>query len=97
LTAFLFFDKLNVMKTEHGDKLTRCPKLGDEMTFSYCLRESGELPCTRIINCWRAVFDVEDELRRILTPDNWNRLTATQPKDKVLSLIELIEKAKAKK
>ncbi len=85
------------MKTEHDEKMIRCPKLGDEMTFSYCRRESGDLPCARIINCWQAAFDVTDVLNRVLTPDQWARFISAKPKEKALSLIELIEKAKAKK
>ena len=45
------------MKTEHDDKLIRCPKLGDEMTFAYCLREAGDFPCSRIILCWSPPLD----------------------------------------
>ncbi len=82
------------MNNEHDDKLIRCPKLGDEMTFSYCLRESGDLPCARIVTCWQAAFDVTEFLKRSLTPDQWTRFTGTQPKEKVLTLIDLIEKAK---
>jgi len=85
------------MKTEHDEKMIRCPKLGDEMKFSYCLREAGDLPCARIIPCWQAFFDVTKELKCVLTPDQWARFISAKPKEKVLSLIELIEKAKAKK
>ncbi len=31
------------MEQDIPNQLIRCPKLGDEMTFSYCLRESGDL------------------------------------------------------
>lgn len=82
------------MKTEHDSKITRCPKLGDEMAFSYCLREAGESPCARIVTCWRAAFDVEEVLKQILSPDDLERFRLTAPKDKVTSLIELIERAK---
>lgn len=85
------------MKTEHDNKMSRCPKLGDEMTFSYCLREAGDLPCARIFTCWEAVFDVMDVLKRALTPAQWNRFAGTELKEKVLTLVELIEKAKGQK
>jgi hypothetical protein len=85
------------MKTEHDEKIIRCPKLGDEMTFSYCRCESGDLPCARIIACWQVAFDVTDVLKRVLTPDQWARFISAKPKEKALSLIELIEKSKAKK
>ena len=85
------------MKTLHDSKLIRCPKLGDEMMFAYCFEESGDLPCTRIIRCWQASFDVEAVLKEHLTDRQWTQFSYAQPKDKVISLIELIEAAKAKK
>jgi len=82
------------MKTDHDDKLIRCPKLGDEMTFSYCLKEAGSLPCARIIQCWFRSFDIEALLRDQLTTDEWERFANPPTKDKLISLIEIIEKAK---
>jgi hypothetical protein len=83
------------MNTPHDSKLIRCPKLGDEMTFGYCLQESGDLPCARIIQCWQAAFDVAALLKKHLTPEQWKRFTCAEPKDKVINLIEIIEKAKS--
>lgn len=85
------------MKIQHDSKLTRCPKLGNEITFSYCLQESGEFPCLRIVRCWSSFFDVEYLLKEKLTPEKWNSFINLQSKDKVISLIELIEAAKVKK
>ena len=82
------------MKTEYDHKLTRCPKLGDEMTFAYCRQEAGDLPCARIIQCWFMFFDAAAWLQENLTPEKWERFTCAQPKDKVTHLIEIIEKAK---
>jgi hypothetical protein len=82
------------MKTEHDHKLIRCPKLGDEMTFAYCLREAGDLPCARIVQCWFLFFDVAALVKENLTHEQWERFTCAQPKDKVTSLLEIIEKAK---
>lgn len=85
------------MKKELADKLIRCPRLGDEMTFAYCLKESGALPCARIIHCWSLFFDVESFMKAQMPPEKFEQFMNAQPKDKVTSLIELIEKAKAKK
>ena len=85
------------MKNRHEDKLIRCPKLGDEMTFAYCLRESGEFPCQQIVRCWSLSFDVEAFLKEKLTPEKYECFVNTQQKNKVTNLIELIEAAKAKK
>ena len=85
------------MKTEYDHKLIRCPKLGDEMTLSYCLQESGDLPCLRIMRCWSSSFDVESILKDQLTPEKLEKFLSSQPKDKVTSLLELIETAKKRK
>ena len=96
MTAFLFLAKL-ISMTRENDKLMRCPRLGDEITFFYCLRESGAFPCSRIVSCWSAVFDVESFLRKNMTAQDWESFNNTQPKNKVTSLIEIIETAKRKK
>lgn len=82
------------MKTPHDHKITRCPKLGDEIAFAYCLREAGDLPCARIIFCWQAAFDAAALLQENLTQEELKRFTETLPKDKVVSLIEILEKTK---
>jgi hypothetical protein len=84
------------MTREINDKLVRCPRLGDEMSFSYCLRESGALPCSRIISCWSVAFDVESFLHKNMSDQDWQNFDNAQPKDKVTSLIEIIEAAKRK-
>jgi hypothetical protein len=80
-----------------NDKLMRCPRLGHEITFSYCLRESGALPCSRIISCWSPMFDVENFLHKNMTTQEWESFNKAQPKDKLTSLVEIIEAAKRKK
>ncbi len=82
------------MKTEHDHKLTRCPKLGDEMTFAYCLQEAGDLPCARVVTCWQAAFDVVSVLKEQLSDKQWETFNGAKPKDKVSSLLELIERVK---
>ena len=75
----------------------RCPRLGREVTFAYCQREGGDLPCPRILACWQPYFPVETYLRKKLTQTEWNRCFNRQPQDKVTTLIELIEAAKKRK
>jgi hypothetical protein len=72
----------------------RCPRLGGDVTFAYCEQEGGDLPCLRIIACWQPFFPVEAYLRSRLTPEQWDTWSARKPRDKVVTLIELIEEAK---
>jgi hypothetical protein len=85
------------MEQEIINKMMRCPRLGDEITFSYCLQESGDLPCARIVRCWSSCFDVESLLKQTMATDKWDRFANSRHPDKVTSLIEMIEAAKAKK
>lgn len=72
----------------------RCPRLGGEVKFFYCAREGGDLPCLRIIDCWQAFFPVETYLRGRMSQESWEKFSRQVPKNKVATLIELIEAAK---
>ncbi len=72
----------------------RCPRLGGEVTFGYCLKEGGDIPCPRILTCWQPFFAVETYLRENLTREQWERCFEREPKAKVMSLVELIEEAR---
>jgi hypothetical protein len=72
----------------------RCPKLGGQVTFGYCRREGGNLPCQRALVCWGIYFPVEDHLRARMSDDEWLRCFMTPVKPRVTSLLECIEAAK---
>jgi hypothetical protein len=72
----------------------RCPRLGHHVAFSYCRSENRGLPCFKTLDCWFERFDVEEYLRRRLSLDEWERAFEKPPKEKVVSLLELIEQAK---
>jgi len=42
------------------------------MTFAYCLQESGDMPCLRIVRCWSTCFDIAAFLKEIMVPEQWN-------------------------
>ena len=86
------------MENRHNNPLEiRCPRLGGEVSLVYCLREGGDIPCPRTILCWQPYFDVETHLRAKLTEEQWDRCFAKTPKEKIVSLVELIEAAKKRK
>jgi hypothetical protein len=72
----------------------RCPRLGDEVPFSYCEREAGELPCRQVVRCWEVGFPVETYLRESLAPEVWGRFCGQIPKDRVMTLLDCVEAAK---
>ncbi|MGD0279026.1 MAG: hypothetical protein ABSC11_06945 [Smithella sp.] len=67
------------------------------MFLSYCLKESGDLPCSRIVLCWSFCFDITALLKKTMSPEQWDKFINLRSNDKVISLIEIIEAAKAKK
>jgi len=72
----------------------RCPKLGGQVTFAYCRKEGGTLPCQRAVLCWQHCFPVEAFLKSILNEDQWELWYNQSPKEKMITLIELIEGAR---
>ena len=72
----------------------RCPRLGGEVTFAYCRVEGGDLPCMRIVACWQRCLPIEDYLNEKLAPSQLERFAEQQPKERIITLVELIEAAK---
>lgn len=81
-------------ETPYDEMLIRCPKLGGEVTFAYCRKEAGKIPCSRTIVCWQLRFPVHSVLRSLMSDEEWNLSFSQEPKPKVISLVELIERAK---
>lgn len=73
--------------------LIRCPRLGGEAPLTYCLQEAGDLPCHRIAFCWQPFFPVEAYLRKMLPQQKWEQFVERKPKEKIASLLELVEEA----
>ena len=73
----------------------RCPRLGGDVVFQYCM-QSGEDGgcCFKILDCWWELFDVVTYLQKIIPREKFEKLVDSRPKPKVLSILELIEKAK---
>jgi len=86
------------MLNDHDQDINaRCPRLGHELTFGYCRRETGGKPCRLILDCWWERFDVRSFLRAHLSEDAMaqvERAGAAPPPSKVLSLVDMIQQAK---
>jgi hypothetical protein len=79
-------------KTQHDARKRRCPMLGHDLTFEYCRRSGGQIPCRRIFDCWWETFDVEGWVRGNYTEEQVAALLAPK-QDKAVTLFELIRKA----
>lgn len=74
----------------------RCRLLGHQVPFQYCRSSNQDLPCRKIMDCWWERVEIEPYLRDNFTPEELNRSVFAESKTKIVSLIELIEKAKKK-
>ncbi len=81
-------------KPPGDDYRIRCPRLGHQISFSYCREENRGIPCFKTLDCWHRHFPVEAYLRETLTDEEWRRSFDTPSKTKMASLLELIEQAK---
>ncbi|HUT01351.1 MAG TPA: hypothetical protein VM031_02770 [Phycisphaerae bacterium] len=79
--------------TAHDHRVRRCPMLGHDVPFSYCRAPGREIPCAKIGDCWYETFDVETFVRAHYNEEQVQQILAP-PRDKVLSIVELIEKAR---
>ena len=71
----------------------RCPRLGQQIHFSYCRHENMGRPCFKTLDCWYIHFQVVEHLQLELSPSEWNDAFEKPTTPKMLSLAELIEKA----
>jgi len=80
------------MNTEHDDQEIYCRMLGHPLRFSYCRSTDGNAPCRKIIDCWYQRFPVEKFLHDNFPKSVLEKIGAPL-RDKVLTLLELIEQA----
>ena len=78
---------------QHDQQKRYCPMLGHELHFSYCRSPGSDLPCRKIFDCWFRIFDVEGFIRGHFSQDDIEKINAPR-RDKSLTLLELIEKAR---
>ncbi len=88
---------MSVEADGYDSLLIRCPRLGGEVTFAYCRMEGDDFPCMRIIQCWEACLPIAGFLRKTLTPAQAERFREQRPKEKLVSLVELVETTKREK
>ena len=87
--------KLKITPPENSFQI-RCPRLGQQIHFSYCRQENMGLPCFKALDCWHIHFRVVDYLRQELTGVEWEESFEKPRTPKIVSLARLIEKAQKK-
>jgi hypothetical protein len=82
------------MLEEYDRLITRCLSLGGEVPFRYCRTVNEDLPCRRIILCWKFRLEISKFLVEHYSIDQIQSALSPPTKSKVETIIELIEKAK---
>ena len=77
----------------HDAKKMYCRMLGHHVTFAYCRQPGAKQPCRKIFDCWCNTFNIVQFMQDHFTDEEIKAILAP-PKDKVMSLLELIEQAK---
>ena len=84
-----------VKKKEEFDGLEMyCSRLGHEVPFKYCWQAEIELPCPRIVNCWKTQIPIESYLWEKYDENALDRVLHPQKPGKIVSLIEEVRKHK---
>ena len=78
------------MITENDNRTRRCPRLGHDLSFSYCRKPGDEIPCPKIFDCWWESFDIKAFMEENY-PDDIIKQVNKPPELKTQSLLELIQ------
>jgi hypothetical protein len=79
---------------QHDQRQLYCRRLGHHLGFGYCRTASDGRPCGLILDCWFETFDVASFMEEQYSREEIAAATAP-PRAKMVTLVELIEKARA--
>jgi len=80
-----------------NDEFTiRCPRLGHQISFSYCRVENNGHPCFKALDCWHSYFDVHAYFKEKLTDPEFEKAFVNVGAPKLLSLLDLINQVREK-
>jgi hypothetical protein len=83
----------NCIMEKYDNHENYCRKLGHYVQFKYCRTVADRLPCSMIQDCWFEIIPVQEYLQRNFSEEELTKIF-NPPKNKVSSLIDMIEKAK---
>ena len=67
--------------------------LGGEISFEYCETcGANNMPCRKIINCWRETFDIEKYLKDTLTKEEFAAVISSKNHSKISTIIAAAQK-----
>ncbi len=83
------------MITDHDKRKRRCPRLGNDVPFSYCRKPGEDIPCSKILDCWWEMFDIQTFMDENYSNDILLKIKKP-PQLKTTSLLEMIQQVEKK-
>jgi len=80
------------MIDRYDSSRAHCRKLGHHLEFVYCRTVSDGLPCSKIFDCWFTSLPIAEFINQHYSAEEISRIFAP-PKDKITSILELVDKA----
>jgi hypothetical protein len=78
---------------QYDNERIYCRRLGHWLKFNYCRLENDGLPCHKIVDCWFDKLPIKEFLNEHYKEEEISHIFKPS-KQKITSLIELIEQAK---
>jgi hypothetical protein len=66
-----------------------CPQLGMLLTFNYCRRSQGTLPCRNLFGCWEDRIPVDSFLIEHFSRDDLQAVFGGLPKSRIERIFEV--------
>ena len=82
--------KVYAMITDHDKRKRRCPRLGNDVPFSYCRKPGEDIPCSKILDCWWEMFDINAFMQENYSKEILEEISKP-PQMKTTSLLEMIQ------
>jgi hypothetical protein len=76
----------------HDHLQQHCRSLGHRVPFEYCRRMNTDLPCNKILDCWKNMLSIDKFIRQNFTDDEIAAFLAPT-KPKLVQIFELMKKA----
>ena len=76
----------------HDHLQLHCRSLGHRVPFEYCRSMNSNLPCNKILECWKNILPIDKFIRQHFT-DNEMATFLTPTKPKLVQIFELMKKA----
>ena len=76
----------------HDHLQQHCRSLGHRVPFKYCRSVNSNLPCNKILECWKNIMPIDNFIRQHFTDIEMAAFLAPT-KPKLVQIFELMKKA----